>query len=91
MTRRIRKPEIRGSYPASINSPARRALYDNLEKNEELALQVDTAIRDIKKDGWRDMKVKRIEVRNAIRSVLGEDDALVEAIYNIAEDRRNGY
>ena len=43
------KPETESSHPASINSPARRALFDNLEKDEDLAVRVDTTIRYVKK------------------------------------------
>jgi type I restriction enzyme R subunit len=31
LTRKITKPETQSAYPVSINSPARRALYDNLK------------------------------------------------------------
>lgn len=31
----IAKPETQSAYPASINTPARRALYDNLKKHAE--------------------------------------------------------
>lgn len=89
LTKRVSKPESQSSYPASINSPALRALYDNLDQNEQLAVQVDTAIRIVKKDDWRGMRAKRIEVRNAIRSAIGDDEALVESIYRIVESQRD--
>jgi len=89
LTKRVSKPESQSSYPASINSPARRALYDNLDQDEQLAVQVDTAIRSIKKDDWRGMRAKRIEVRNAIRSAIGDDEGLVDAIYRIVESQRD--
>ncbi len=89
LTKRVSKPESQSSYPAAINSPARRALFDNLGQDEALAVAVDTAIREVKKDDWRGMRAKRIEVRNAIKSVLGEDDGLVDAIYKIAESQRD--
>jgi type I restriction enzyme R subunit len=75
--------------PLRINTPARRALFDNLDHNEDIAIRVDTAIRDVKKDDWRGMRAKRIEVRNAIKSVLLEDDDLVDAIYKIVENQRD--
>jgi len=31
LTKRVKQPETESSYPISINSPARRALYDNLK------------------------------------------------------------
>jgi type I restriction enzyme, R subunit len=91
LTKRASNPETQGSYPASLNSPARRALYDNLDQNEQSAIDVDVAICNVKKDDWRSMRAKRIEVRNAIKSVLGDDDGLVDTIYKIAEEPKNGY
>ncbi len=52
-------------YPQSLNSPAKRALYDNLNQNEELSLAIDDAIRRTKKDEWRGNKIKEREVKNA--------------------------
>ena len=37
LTKKISQPETQSSYPASINSPARRALYDNLQDIQGLA------------------------------------------------------
>ena len=37
------------AYPSSINSPAKKALYDNFEHNEVLAAKIDTAVRHTKK------------------------------------------
>ncbi|MDR2451176.1 MAG: restriction endonuclease subunit R, partial [Candidatus Accumulibacter sp.] len=94
LSRKVCNPESGSIYPDRINSPARRALYDNLKgvqdmEIEKVALALDGAIRAIKKDDWRGMRAKRIEVRNAIKSVLGEDDGLVDAIYRLAENQRD--
>jgi len=43
LTKKVAKPETHSAYPGDINSTPRRALYDNLGENEELAVQVDTA------------------------------------------------
>ncbi len=91
LTRKVKKPETQSAYPAAIRSPGLRSLYDNLDKMEELALQVDQAIRDNKKAGWRGNKFKEKEVRIAIKSVLGADDALVESIFEIVKEPKNGY
>ncbi len=88
LARKVQKPESEASYPQAINTGPRRALYDNLDKNEELAVRVDTAIRDVKKDGWRGNRFKEREVRGAIKSVLGNDEGLVNAIFAIAEKQR---
>jgi len=91
LTRKVSKPEVGSTYPPSINSAGRRALFDNLDRDEERAVAVDNAVRDKKKDDWRDMRQKRIEVRGAIRAVLGDDDGLVDTIYKIVEEPKNGY
>ncbi len=88
LTKKVGKPEIESSYPTSINSPARRALFDNLDQNEVLAAQVDKAIRNVKKAGWRGNRFKKREVRIAIKSVL-EDDSLVDTIFEIVENQRD--
>jgi type I restriction enzyme R subunit len=89
LTRKIGRPETETSYPTSINSPARRALFDNLGQNEELAVRVDTAIRETKKADWRGDRFKEREVRIAIRSILSGDDDLVDAIFEIVKNQRD--
>ncbi len=91
LTRKVKKPESQSAYPAAIASPGLRSLYNNLDKQEEVALQVDQAIRNVKKSGWRGNKFKEKEVRIAIKSVLGADDALVESIFEIVKEPKNGY
>lgn len=60
--------------PPSLDTPAKRALYDNLGQNEALALAVHTAVRDSKQDGWRNHKLKLKAVRQGMSAVLGDDD-----------------
>ncbi|HDJ86592.1 MAG TPA: type I restriction endonuclease subunit R, partial [Chromatiales bacterium] len=107
LTRQVSQPDTR-RYPFSINSPARRALYDNLkdakgleervldqvadtaaDAGEATALAVDDAIRRVKKADWRGNKFKEREVRNAIRSKLGDDEGLVGMIFEIAKAQRD--
>lgn len=40
------------NYPKKINTNALKTLYDNLDQNEALSLEIDACIRDNKKDGW---------------------------------------
>ena len=56
-----------------------------VETREEHALALDRAIRRVKKADWRGNRFKEREVRNAIRSVLGDDTELVESIFAVAE------
>jgi type I restriction enzyme R subunit len=75
-------------YPQSLNSPAKKALYDNLDQNEELSLAIDDAIRRTKKDGWRGNRIKEREVKNAIKQHLDslEDcDSIFEIVKSQSE------
>ncbi len=70
--------EVRGrtkpNYPLSINSSGKQALYDNLDKNEELALSVHESVVTYASHGWRDNSVpaKMKQVRKAVKNVLTE-------------------
>jgi type I restriction enzyme R subunit len=59
-----------GGYPDSLKSAAQRALYNNLGKDEGLALAVDAAIRASRQDGWRENSMKTKRVRQAVKVVL---------------------
>src|SRR5205814_1522066 len=53
LTRNVKQPETGGTYPATMNTPGKRALYDNLGKNHILAMAVDQAVRANRQDDWR--------------------------------------
>jgi type I restriction enzyme R subunit len=54
------------NYPSSLKTKALKALYDNLDENEELVLKLDENIRKEKKDDWRGNTLKEREVYNVI-------------------------
>ena len=68
MTRKVHNPATRATYPTTIDTAAKRALYDNLGNDEGLATVVDADIQKTKTDDSRGNKFKEKEVRNAIRS-----------------------
>ncbi len=70
LTKKVANPEAGGSYPKSMDTAGRRALYDNLERNEGLALAVDEAVRTSGQDEWRSKAVKTRRVQIAIAKVL---------------------
>ena len=70
LSKQVTQPSRASEYPQSLNSPAKRALYDNLNQNKELSLAIDDAIRRTKKDGWRGNRIKEREVKNAIKKHL---------------------
>jgi len=75
LTRKITSPEVSGAYPVTMNTRGKRALYDNLDKDEGLALAVDEAVRSSRQDDWRGNSFKVKKVRNAIRAALEAIDA----------------
>ncbi len=78
------------TYPAALNSPGKRALYDNLDKDEEMAMAVDYAVLTIRKDSWRGQRFKEKEVRYAVKSVL-KDEALTDRIFEIVKKQTHEY
>ena len=82
---------ITSPEPVSAACRSRSTSASAMLLKEEVALQVDQAIRNVKKSGWRGNKFKEKEVRIAIKSVLGADVALVESIFEIVKEPQNGY
>ena len=63
-----------GGYPARLKTAAQRALFNNLGKDETLALAVDVAVQGSRQDGWRTNAIKLKMVKQAIRSVLDNEE-----------------
>lgn len=74
-------------YPASIqHSKVLRALYDNLGKNEELAIKLDEQIRHGKPDKYKENPIKIKRVKLIIGNTLDVDSGFdIEEIYKIVE------
>jgi type I restriction enzyme R subunit len=78
LTRKVKNPALGETYPKTVDTPARRALYDNLEQNEALALAVDSAVRTSRQDDWRSNSFKVKKVKLAIKNALIARQAGVE-------------
>jgi len=89
LTKKVSQPESHSTYPASVNSSGCRALFDNLDRNEDLAVRVDAAIRSVKKAGWRGNHFKEREIRMAIKSALEDHEDLVDTIFEIVKNQRD--
>ncbi|GAB0028710.1 HsdR family type I site-specific deoxyribonuclease [Helicobacter pylori] len=72
------------NYPKKINTNALKTLYDNLDENEALALEIDACIRDNKKDGWVGHNQKEKNLKIALRKIIN-DEGLLEKIFNLAK------
>jgi type I restriction enzyme R subunit len=86
LAKQVQNPTGLTAYPKLLNTRARRALYDNLGKNEQLAIALDDAIQRKKKDGWRGNRIKEREVRYAIREVL-KDETLTNQMLELVKNQ----
>ena len=84
LARQVQNPTSGTAYPKSLNTRARRVLFDNLGKDEQLAIALDAIIQRTRKDGWRGNKIKEREVRYAILDVL-PDETLANQILEIVK------
>lgn len=86
------QPNTKKTYPTTIDTKPKQALYDNLDKNEELANELDQQIRDTKDDDWRSTHIKRRKVEIAIRQVLESnginDELMLSKVFDIVSNQR---
>ncbi|GAA8533158.1 HsdR family type I site-specific deoxyribonuclease [Helicobacter pylori] len=73
------------NYPTKINTNALKTLYDNLDENEALALEIDACIRDNKRDGWVGHHQKEKNLKIALRKVINDEGLLLENVFNLAK------
>lgn len=55
------------NYPASLDTLAKQAIYDNFGNDEVLTTKIDTAVRYTKKADWLGDRFKEREIANAVR------------------------
>ncbi|MGO9257656.1 MAG: type I restriction endonuclease subunit R [Bryobacteraceae bacterium] len=76
-----------GDAPEEIDTPARRALYNNLNHDRDLALRVDEAVRQNRQDSWRGVQAREMDIKRAVYEVLQDVDQ-VERIFLIVKQQR---
>jgi len=92
LIRQVKKPNSTNIYPASLNTSAKRNLFDNLGKDEELANKLNEKIINTKKDGWRDTRIKSREVFNAIKEFMDEyqvKEQSPEYIFDLVKNQKD--
>ncbi len=72
--------------PTGIKTNAQRALYNNLGKNEELAVLVDAAVYGSRRADWRGNIPAENLIKQAIYKEL-KDEVEVERIFRIVEEQ----
>ena len=72
--------------PEEISTPGLRALYNNLNKNPDLALEIDKAVKKNRHDGWKGVHIREQIIQGAIYNVLRNQDE-VERIFPIIKQQ----
>lgn len=70
--------------PSIIKTSAQKVLYNNLNKNADLAIQLDTVIKKVKKADWRDNLPRENEIKKALYDILQNKEE-VERIFAIVK------
>ena len=73
--------------PKALNTPGKRALYNNLNQNEGLALKIDEIVKQVRPDGWRGVQTREQVIKAALYGVL-KDMTEVERIFLIINAHR---
>ncbi|ERT07342.1 type I site-specific deoxyribonuclease, HsdR family protein [Lyngbya aestuarii BL J] len=74
------------NYPPDLNTPGKRSLYDNLGKDEDLAIRVDKTILSTKKESWIGNRFKEREIKNAIKKIIGNCDIDVKDLLELIKN-----
>jgi len=81
LAKKVEAGKVEG-LPAALNTPGRRALYNNLSQNEELALRIDETVKQVRPDGWRGSGPKESVIKKALFDIL-KDAGEVERIFTL--------
>lgn len=73
--------------PESLNTGGKRALYNNLGKDEALALRLDEAVRRVRPDSWRGVQAKENAIKAELFKILNDRDQ-VEKVFVIIKAQR---
>jgi len=90
LTKKAKNGPGGADYPTTLNTPAKRALYDNLGNDAVAAKAVHDAVLANRQDEWRGNPVKVKKVKYAIKRALKNDEANTDKILAIVE-KQNEY
>lgn len=69
--------------PQRLDTAGKRALYNNLNQNEELALKIDAVVQRTRPNAFRGNQAKENVIKAAMLPLLGNDRTEVERIFLI--------
>ena len=70
-----------------LDTPGKRALYNNLDQNEEIALKIDETVKTKRPDDWRGVQAREQEIKAALYGVL-QDVTEVDRIFPIIKAQK---
>jgi type I restriction enzyme R subunit len=74
--------------PEKLNTPGKRALYNNLNKDEALALRIDETVRRVRPNAFRGNQAKENVIKAALLPLLGNDRTEVERVFLIIKAQK---
>jgi len=77
----------RDNTPDCLDTPAKRALYNNLDNNEERALLIHNKIIENRPDNWKGDDRKELDIKHLLYDILGDENE-VERIFPIIKEQR---
>lgn len=81
LAKQVQTGQIDGT-PEQLNTPGKRALYNNLNHNLDLALQIDATVKRVHPDNWIGFEPRERVVKRALYEILN-DEPEVERIFLI--------
>ena len=91
LLKKVKQSSNEQDYPEKIDTRAKKALYDNLGANTDLAYGIHEKVTYYKPDGWRGNTIKEKKVKNLIKKTLeeyGEDEGKVHYILDIVKNQK---
>lgn len=86
LTNRVTRPNKTSEYPNVLDTNAKRALYDNLGKDEALAILMDETVKYNKQADFRGNKLKEKKIKIAIKHIM-PDGYSVDEIFEIIKNQ----
>jgi type I restriction enzyme R subunit len=74
--------------PERLSTPGLRSLYNNLGQQEDLAVQIDQIVKQVRPDSWRGHQARENEIKRALLPMLDNDPDEVERVFLIIRQQK---
>ncbi|MFT6914779.1 MAG: type I restriction enzyme R subunit [Motiliproteus sp.] len=83
----ITQPEGTTTYPGSMDTRGKQALYDNYGQDEILVTKVDTAVHSTKKDDWKSNTFKFRNVKYAVEEQAASYNVDIDSLMDLIKNQ----